>query len=144
MLLLTCGSCSSAPTEAQGPLPEATMVATTPEGMTRTFLVEMATTPLQQEIGLMFRKEMPKDHGMLFVFSDDEPRTFWMKNTLLPLDILFVKADGIVTKVSENTVPMTETPIPSGEPVRYVLELNAGVAKEEGIVTGTRLDTNRH
>lgn len=105
------------------------------------FTVEVAVTPEELAQGLMFRKTMPKDHGMLFVFGNEAMRTFWMKNTLIPLDIIFVDADGKIVKIHENAKPLDETPISSDLPVFAAIELNGGMAKHFGLVVG---DEVRH
>jgi hypothetical protein len=95
------------------------------------FTVEIATTAAQQEHGLMDRTSMAADHGMLFVFPDSQPRTFWMKNTLIPLDILFFDASRHLVAIQANAQPCKANPCqlyPSNTPARYVLELNAGTA----------------
>ena len=105
----------------------------------RTFLVELANTPGERERGLMFRKRLAEDHGMLFDFEHDEDVHMWMKNTLIPLDMIFIKADGRIRRIEENTEPGSLRPISSGGPVRAVLELNAGTSKKYGIVPGDRV-----
>lgn len=103
------------------------------------FTVELATTPAQQERGLMERATLAPDHGMLFVFPDEQPRTFWMKNTLVPLDILFFDAARRLVAIQADAQPCRADPCPlypSTVPARYVLELNAGTAARLGIRTG--------
>ena len=84
----------------------------------------------------MFRRSMRPDHGMLFDFQTPQPVAFWMKNTPLPLDMLFIDATGTVVQIAADTVPFSETPVPSEQPIRAVLEVNAGVAERLGIDTG--------
>jgi uncharacterized protein len=103
------------------------------------FTVELATTPAQQEQGLMYRRNMPADAGMLFDFGHPMTTTFWMKNTLIPLDMLFVGADGRIVNIHERAVPMSETLIPSQGEVRAVVELNGGTAARLGIRPGDRV-----
>jgi hypothetical protein len=103
------------------------------------FQVEVADTNETRAKGLMFRTEMPKDVGMLFDFKSEQPVYFWMKNTYLPLDMIFIRANGTVARVEANTVPLSERTVPSGSPVRYVLELNAGRAGEIGLKPGDRV-----
>lgn len=103
------------------------------------FTVELATTPAQQEQGLMYRRSMAPDAGMLFDFGQPTPTTFWMKNTLIPLDMLFVGADGRIVNIHERAVPMSETMIPSQGAVRAVIELNGGTAARLGIRAGDRV-----
>lgn len=100
------------------------------------FDIELAVTPEEQARGLMFRKSMPGSHGMMFVFENEALRTFWMRNTLIPLDILFLDADGKIVKIHENAKPLDETQIPSGAPVLAAIELNGGTAARLGILPG--------
>jgi uncharacterized protein len=103
------------------------------------FQVEMAVTPEEKERGLMFRRELPEGHGMLFDFQFDQNVAFWMKNTYIPLDMLFIRADGRILRIAENTEPLSERNIPSGGPVRAVLEVIGGTAKKLGIAAGDRV-----
>lgn len=103
------------------------------------FHVEVADTPDTRAYGLMNRKSMPFSAGMLFVYDKPQPVDFWMKNTLIPLDMLFFDATGTVERVHENAVPHDETPIPGGNAIQYVLEINGGVAAELGIGPGTQM-----
>lgn len=98
--------------------------------------VEIADTPETRTIGLMFRKEMPADSGMLFLFDREEPRTFWMKNTLIPLDMIFIRRDGTIVNIAEKAVPHDETPVPSTGPAIAVLEINGGAAARLGLKAG--------
>jgi uncharacterized protein len=100
------------------------------------FQVEIADTDASRERGLMFRKTMEPDHGMLFVFPIDEGVAFWMKNTILPLDMVFIRDDGTISSVAPNATPFSTQEIASVEMVRAVLELNAGRAAALGIVPG--------
>jgi hypothetical protein len=101
-----------------------------------TFQVEMAITPEEKEHGLMFRRELPDGQGMLFDFQFDQNVAFWMKNTYIPLDMLFIRSDGRILRIAENTEPLSERNIPSGGPVRAVLEVIGGTAKKLGIAPG--------
>jgi uncharacterized protein len=103
------------------------------------FQVEMAITPEEKERGLMFRRELPDGQGMLFDFQTDQPVAFWMKNTYIPLDMLFIRGDGRILRIAENTEPLSERNIPSGGPVRAVLEVIGGTAKKLGIAAGDRV-----
>ena len=103
------------------------------------FQVEMAVTPEEKEHGLMFRRELPEGQGMLFDFQFDQNVAFWMKNTYIPLDMLFIRADGRILRIAENTEPLSERNIPSGGPVRAVLEVIGGTAKKLGIAAGDRV-----
>ena len=105
----------------------------------RTFRVEVARTELQQERGLMFRTSLPDRGGMIFPLTPPRPATFWMKNTPLSLDIVFVRENGTIARIVENTTPMSEDLIPSGEPVRAVLEVKAGTMRQLGVTVGDRL-----
>jgi uncharacterized membrane protein (UPF0127 family) len=103
------------------------------------FTVEWALTPEARARGLMFRERMAPDHGMMFDFMVEEPQSFWMKNTPLSLDIIFIHANGTVARIARNTVPFSERTIPSGAPVRYVLEVVAGTADRIGLVGGDQV-----
>ena len=115
------------------------LVAETDEGE-RSFTIEIADDPGERSRGLMFRQEMDEHHGMLFVFEESQPVGFWMRNTPLPLDLVFIGQDGKVRAI-ERGEPFSEAPIAPGEPVQFVLELNAGTATEAGIENG---DLIRH
>jgi uncharacterized membrane protein (UPF0127 family) len=104
-----------------------------------TFEVEMALTPEEQAKGLMFRKKLPEGQGMLFDFQSEKPATFWMKNTYVSLDMIFIRANGTILRIAENTVPLSEALVPSGGPVRAVLEVVAGTASRLGIAPGDRV-----
>ena len=116
------------------------LTVTTPTGTRHDFRVEVARTPQQQAQGLMFRTAMEPDEGMVFVFPNAQMRSFWMKNTVLSLDILFIGPDRRVINVAANTTPYSERSIPSAAPAVAVLELNAGRARELGIVAGSQVD----
>ncbi|BCP53625.1 hypothetical protein K32_22420 [Kaistia sp. 32K] len=98
--------------------------------------IEWASTPSERERGLMGRKTLPEGHGMLFDFGDEEPVYFWMKNTPLSLDMIFIKADGTTSRIEKRTTPFSEALIPGGAPVRYVLELVGGSADRIGLRPG--------
>ncbi|TAN46963.1 MAG: DUF192 domain-containing protein, partial [Rhodospirillales bacterium] len=103
------------------------------------FKAEIAATPNARAKGLMFRRELAPDAGMLFDFFQPQPVTMWMKNTLIPLDMLFIMDDGRIANLAERTVPGSLTPIPADEPVRFVLELNGGTAARLGLKAGDRV-----
>jgi uncharacterized membrane protein (UPF0127 family) len=103
------------------------------------FSVEIAADDAARAEGLMFRQSMADDHGMLFDFKRDQPTAFWMKNTYISLDMIFVRSDGTVVNVAENTVPFSEASVPAAAPVRFVLEVNAGTAKRLGLKPGDHL-----
>jgi len=103
------------------------------------FQVEIADTDASREQGLMFRKNLAPDKGMLFDFKTPRQTAFWMKNTLIPLDILYIAADGRIVSIARNAVPHSEVPIPSGGVVLGVLEIAGGRASELGIYPGDRV-----
>jgi uncharacterized membrane protein (UPF0127 family) len=110
------------------------------------FSVEIADNDAAREHGLMDRTEMAADHGMLFVFQDDAPRAFWMKNCKFAQDMLFFDADRRLVSVQHDVPPCTADPCPpysSGAPARYVLELNAGQARKLGVSPGDELQIQR-
>jgi uncharacterized protein len=103
------------------------------------FNVELATTEPERERGLMFRKELPQGQGMLFDFFTDQPVSFWMHNTYIPLDMIFIRHDGVVMRVAENTKPLSDDLVPSGAPVRAVLEVIGGTVRQLGIKAGDKV-----
>ena len=103
------------------------------------FSVEVMRTPEQLEKGLMFRRYMPDDRGMLFDFRVEQPVQFWMKNTYLPLDMFFISKAGKIVSIKENAEPLSEALIPSGGPVQGVLEVNAGTAARIHAQPGDRV-----
>ena len=115
----------------------------TSQNGTHKFTVEVARTPAEQERGLMFRTDIPKDGGMIFTpypaaGGGPKEASFWMKNTPTSLDIIFIRPDGTIARIAENTVPFSEQPVPSLEPVSAVLELVGGRAAELGIAEGDK------
>ena len=121
------------------PVDPAPLVAVTGQGEKR-FSIEIANDPSERQAGLMFRKDMADDHGMLFVFEAPQPVGFWMRNTVMPLDLIFIGQDGRVKAIRRGE-PFSDAVISPGEPVRFVLELKAGTAAKEGIADG---DLVRH
>ena len=109
-------------------------------GGTVTFTVEVATDPKTQRDGLMYRKTLPEQTGMLFIFEGEVEHFFWMKNTLLPLDMIFIRADGIIHHIHEKAIPLDETPISSQGKVMAVLEINGGEAEKLGLKPGDRVN----
>ena len=103
------------------------------------FKIELALTPAQQSQGLMFRRRLAADAGMLFFHQRDTFATMWMRNTFVPLDMLFVAADGSIVHIVERTVPQSLTTISAGKPVRAVLEVTAGTVRRLAIRSGDRL-----
>jgi uncharacterized protein len=121
---------------AQFPSAQLTIVTA---GGPHAFTVELATTPAQLEQGLMFRRSLAPDAGMLFDFQAPEMATMWMKNTLIPLDMLFVDGQGHIVNIAERAVPGSLATIAAAAPVRAVIELNGGTASRLGIRPGDRV-----
>lgn len=109
----------------------------------RLFHVELAETPEQRARGLMFRRTLAPDAGMLFLFPERERPTMWMANTWLPLDMLFIAADGRIVHLFPNAVPRSRLTVSSPHPARMVLELGGGTARRLGIAPGDRLSWRR-
>jgi len=109
-------------------------------GQKQTFQVEVARNDADRAQGLMFRRSMAPDRGMLFDFGRVEPVSMWMQNTYLSLDMLFIRPDGTIARIAANTEPLSTRTISSGEPVLAVLELNAGTAAKLGIKPGDRVE----
>jgi uncharacterized membrane protein (UPF0127 family) len=103
------------------------------------FSVEMATTEEEKTTGLMYRKELPDGRGMLFDFSPEQEVSMWMKNTFIPLDMIFIRADGRILRIAENTEPQSTKIIPSGGLAKAVLEVIGGTAQKYGIAPGDRV-----
>lgn len=103
------------------------------------FNVEIADDPTEQAQGLMHREELPASAGMLFVYPAPQIAQYWMRNTLIPLDMLFLDAHGVVQHIHHQAIPLDETPIFGGDQVRAVLEINGGMAKKLGITEGSAL-----
>ncbi|MFW2831044.1 DUF192 domain-containing protein [Sphingomonas sp. ID0503] len=105
----------------------------------RAFNVELAVTPQEQARGLMYRTSLRPGHGMLFPFSPPRPASFWMKNTLIPLDLIFIRADGTIAQISPDATPQSLDLIECAEPVAAVLEIAGGEAARLGIAPGDRV-----
>jgi uncharacterized membrane protein (UPF0127 family) len=105
----------------------------------RRFTVEVARTPEQQAQGLMHRQSLAPDAGMIFPYDPPQQAAFWMKNTVIPLDMIFIRPDGTIAQIAANTVPYSLDPVPSLEPVAAVLEIAGGRAGELGIAVGDRV-----
>ena len=119
---------------------EGELVFMSPQGALRSKIdVEIADTAPDREIGLMVRAELADTQGMLFLFPLEEFRAFWMKNTAIPLDIIFVSAKMKIVTIHQSTVPFAETSYGSTEPAQYVVEVNAGFARKHGIQLGDRV-----
>jgi uncharacterized protein len=111
----------------------------TPSGSKARFTVELAEDDRTRAQGLMHRPSLGRSAGMLFIYPRPVQASFWMKNTLIPLDMLFIDETGKVTRVHHDAVPLDETPIDGGRDVRFVLEINAGLARRLGLVEGSDL-----
>ncbi len=149
-LALASSAMISAPAQAWQVQPKAAAVAAKPSTRLDTveiltgrgrvkFTVELAVTRAEQERGLMFRKSLAPDRGMLFPYNPPQRAAFWMKNTLIPLDIIYIAPDGRVLSIARNAVPHDETPLPSGGVIRGVLEIPGGRAAQLGILPGDRV-----
>lgn len=103
------------------------------------FGVEIANTEAQREKGLMFRKNLPDGQGMLFDFKREQDVSFWMQNTYIPLDMIFIRGDGTILRIAENAEPLSTRLIASGGPVLAVLEVIGGTARKLGIAAGDRV-----
>lgn len=111
------------------------------DGARHDFTVEIARTPVEQEVGLMYRKELAPGRGMLFEMGKPAEKTaFWMKNTLIPLDMIFIAEDGTIVKIHANATPQSLTAISSDQPVTGVLEIAGGEAEKMGIKAGDKVD----
>lgn len=144
---LALSSCSSHGAQGAGTTVEAAArhpqsglavvpLTVTSKGKVHRFRVEVAATRAEQAQGLMFRTAMGRDEGMIFPMNPPRPAAFWMKNTVIPLDIIFVAPDGRIANIAAQTVPYSEVSLPSMGPVKAVLELNGGQAAELGIGPG--------
>jgi uncharacterized protein len=126
-------------TGPQPELPKEPLVIVTKDGKRYAFRVEVARTPQQQEVGEMFRTRVPEDGGMLFDWGAPQESNMWMRNTLVPLDMLFIGPDGTIRAVAEDAVPRSLAIIQSGIPVRATLEVAGGTARRLGIVVGDKV-----
>ena len=152
---LAVGACRAEPAQNASEPPPATGPRVAPSGLdlvpltiesggrTHEFTVEVARTPDQQAVGLMHRERLAADAGMIFPFPAPRPASFWMRNTLIPLDMIFIRQDGTIARIAANTVPLSEESVTSGEPVIAVLELRGGRAAELGIREGDRVNWPR-
>ena len=129
----------SEPTKAQPELPKEKLVIVTHDGVHHDFSVEMALKPREQQVGEMFRKSVPPDGGMLFVWPTPQPSPMWMENTLVPLDMVFINPDGTIRSIAENTVPQSLATIDSHGPVLATLELAGGTTARLGIRVGDKV-----
>lgn len=115
------------------------VAVSTQSGREVVFQVEVADTPAKREMGLQYRKELGRDRGMIFLFAAEAPQTFWMKNTPIPLDMIFINRDRKIVGIVEQTVPFSLESRSVGVPSQYVLEINGGLAKHHGIQAGDRV-----
>ena len=111
----------------------------TNQGRQVTFQVEVADTPSKRAMGLQYRKELGEDRGMIFLFPAESPQSFWMKNTPIPLDMIFIDRERKIVGIIEQTVPFSLDSRSVGVPSQFVLEVNGGLAKRHGIQVGDRV-----
>jgi uncharacterized membrane protein (UPF0127 family) len=137
LLFAVLAAARAAPAHAAG---QAALEIVTKTGV-RAFTVELAANDAERERGLMFRKELPEGRGMLFDFGNERPVAFWMHNTYIPLDMIFIRGDGRILSIAENTTPLSDALVPSGGPVRAVLEVIGGTARKLGIAPGDRVES---
>lgn len=121
-------------------LEQAPLTVTTAKGKTHRFIVEIARTPEEQVRGLMNRQSLARDRGMIFPYDPPQAVGFWMRDTLIPLDMIFIAPGGKILRIEENTVPLSLDPVVSGGPVEAVLELNGGQSAELGIAAGDKVE----
>lgn len=129
------------PTQAQAELPKVALTITGHDNVRHVFSVEKASTPREQQVGEMYRKSVPADGGMIFVWSYPRPSEMWMQHTLVPLDIVFIGMDNRISSIVENAVPLSLAHISSQGPVRATLELQGGLTEKLGIVVGDKVET---
>jgi uncharacterized protein len=144
--LFLCAADAAVPTLAMAQQQQASqtfatgsLTIRTAAGKSYPFTIEIAVTDPQREQGLMFRKEMADDHGMIFDFGQPRRVQMWMENTILPLDMLFIQGDGTISHIRENAVPYSRDIIDSRGDVKYVLEINGGRAKALGLKVGDKV-----
>jgi uncharacterized membrane protein (UPF0127 family) len=138
LALAVCAVALTGPVQADAACAQGRVDLRWPGGA-ESFSVELADDPAERARGLMFRESLDPAAGMLFVYESPRRAQFWMKNTLIPLDMIFADAAGRVTRVHSNAIPGDLTPIDGGEGVVYVLEINGGLADRLGIVPGAEL-----
>jgi uncharacterized protein len=150
LLLAGCGGSSDAGADAETSGDESTSAKTTATSNLQTVTidsnegevevrVEIADSPAEQARGLMDRTALAEDRGMLFVFPEEEVRSFWMRNTLIPLSVAYIDAEGRIVDIDEMQ-PLDETQHPSDEPARYALEVNQGFFEERGVQVGDTVE----
>ncbi|UVO54215.1 DUF192 domain-containing protein [Sphingomonas sp. SUN039] len=135
LLVLAVTGCSGAGSDAAARTASASAASLTitTAAKSHVFHIEVARTEAQQERGLMFRSHLAPDQGMIFPMDPPRMASFWMKNTVIPLDMIFIRADGTIARIAAETVPYSLAPVSSGEPVAAVLEIAGGRAAELGI-----------
>ena len=106
--------------------------------------IEIADSDVEREKGMMYRTSMKSDRGMLFVFDRERPQSFWMKNTYIPLDLIFINQALNIVQISPNNIPATETQIVCKQPAKYVLEVNGGFAEAYNLRAGHKISWSRH
>lgn len=130
-----CNEPAAAPGDA-APAADRIPVTIHTEGGPVVFQAEVADTPAERSRGLMYREQMGKQDGMLFLFPDERPNSFWMRNTLIPLDMIFIRADRTILGIVENAEPRTDTPRAVPGLSQFVLEINGGLSRKLGIEAG--------
>lgn len=144
--MLPIAACQPSPSSAvpleRSPagLEQMPLTVTTAKGQAHRFTVEIASTPEQQRYGLMKRQSLAPDRGMIFPYQPPQPVSFWMKDTLIPLDIIFIGPGGRISSIAENTVPLSLEPVVSTEPAEAVLEIAGGRSAELGIAAGDKVE----
>jgi uncharacterized membrane protein (UPF0127 family) len=139
LALLTAGACSADAQQGLASFARDSLVLHQADGTERAFDVELAVSPQQQAQGLMYRQSLAADAGMLFVYRPAREVSMWMKNTVIPLDMLFIAEDGEIVKIVERAVPFSLKTISSDSRIRAVLEINGGMVNRLGIRPGDRL-----
>lgn len=151
LALALAGALAGCRATPQPPVAEQSTIRTAPSGLplapleirgpakTSHFTVEIARTEDEQARGLMFRATLGQNEGMIFPFATSRMASFWMKNTLIPLDMIFIRSDGTIAMIAAETVPQSLTPVGPGEPVAAVLEIPGGRAADLGIAEGDRV-----
>lgn len=135
-LLIVAGGPATGETLAANPQLASIKLTLTARGRPHRYIVEVARTPVEQARGLMLRTVMARDHGMIFPMNPPRVAAFWMEGTVLPLDIIFIKADSTIGRIAANAIPFDRSEIPSGGPIAAVLELDAGEAARIGLRAG--------
>jgi uncharacterized membrane protein (UPF0127 family) len=143
MLPAACQAGSSETTKSANGLSIVPLEIRTSTGKVHNFKVEVAQTDAEQARGLMFRDSLGPDAGMIFPMDPARPASFWMKNTVIPLDMIFVRPDGTIARIAPETVPHSLEPVDSGEPVSAVLEIAGGRAAQLGIAEGDKVTWTR-